>query len=65
MDTEEGDWADWNWRTDGDVMMNGAFFVPSGAGFSTQYSKASSVEPKSAGLVTQLTLNAGVFGDSR
>ncbi|KAK4776593.1 hypothetical protein SAY86_005281 [Trapa natans] len=65
VDTQEGDWADWNWRSDGDVMVNGAFFVRSGAGLSAQYSKASSVEPKSAGLVTQLTLNAGVFGESR
>ncbi|KAK4750248.1 hypothetical protein SAY87_027697 [Trapa incisa] len=65
VDTHEGDWDNWNWRSDADVMVNGAFFVPSGAGLSAQYSKASSVEPKSAGLVTQLTLNAGVFGESR
>ncbi|KAJ6773029.1 PECTATE LYASE, partial [Salix koriyanagi] len=63
VDTNDGDWAGWNWRTDGDVMVNGAFFVPSGGGMSAQYSKASSVEPKSAGLIQQLTLNAGVFGD--
>ncbi|KAG6758542.1 hypothetical protein POTOM_038900 [Populus tomentosa] len=63
VDTNDGDWAGWNWRTDGDIMVNGAFFVPSGAGLSAQYSKASSVEPKSAGLIQQLTLNAGVFGD--
>lgn len=65
VDTNEGDWAGWNWRTDGDIMVNGAFFVPSGAGLSAQYSKASSVEPKSSGLIQQLTLNAGVFGDPR
>ncbi|EEF28369.1 probable pectate lyase 13 [Ricinus communis] len=65
VETDEKDWADWNWRTDGDVLINGAFFVPSGAGLSAQYAKASSVEPKSAALITQLTLNAGVFGDAR
>ncbi|KAF8021609.1 hypothetical protein BT93_G1914 [Corymbia citriodora subsp. variegata] len=65
VDVDEGEWADWNWRTDGDFMVNGAFFVPSGVGLSAQYSKASSLEPKSAGLINQLTMNAGVFGDPR
>ncbi|KAJ4829832.1 hypothetical protein Tsubulata_016544 [Turnera subulata] len=63
VDTDERDWTDWNWRTDGDIMVNGAFFVPSGAGLSAQYAKASSVEPKSVGLIEQITMNAGVFGD--
>ncbi|KAL6980300.1 pectate lyase, partial [Sarracenia purpurea var. burkii] len=65
VETEESEWADWNWRTDGDIMVNGAFFVPSGEGLSAQYTKASSVEPKSSGLVSQLTMNAGVFGGPR
>ncbi|KAG5557227.1 hypothetical protein RHGRI_007483 [Rhododendron griersonianum] len=65
VDTDEGQWSDWNWRTDGDIMVNGAFFVPSGQGLSAQYSKASSVEPKSAALVSQLTINSGVFGQAR
>ncbi|GAB4854997.1 hypothetical protein Ancab_023584 [Ancistrocladus abbreviatus] len=65
VDTDQKDWTDWNWRTEGDIMVNGAFFVPSGEGLSTMYAKASSVEPKSAGLVQQLTMNAGVFGDPR
>ncbi|KAL0310458.1 UNVERIFIED_CONTAM: putative pectate lyase 12 [Sesamum calycinum] len=61
-DTNEGEWSDWNWRTDGDIMVNGAFFVPSGEGLGLQYAKASSVEPKSATLIDQLTMNAGVLG---
>lgn len=65
MDTDESEWTSWNWRTDGDIMVNGAFFVPSGIGLSTQYAKASSVDPKNAALIDQLTLNAGVFGDPR
>ncbi|GAB4836400.1 hypothetical protein Ancab_001311 [Ancistrocladus abbreviatus] len=65
VDTDEKDWTDWNWRTEGDLMVNGAFFVPSGEGLNTMYAKASSVEPKSAGLIQQLTMNAGVFGDPR
>ncbi|KAL2227624.1 probable pectate lyase 5 isoform X1 [Sesamum indicum] len=64
-DTNEGEWSDWNWRSDGDIMVNGAFFVPSGEGLSMQYAKASSVEPKSATLIDQLTMNAGVLGGPR
>ncbi|KAF5467032.1 hypothetical protein F2P56_016900 [Juglans regia] len=62
VETDESEWTDWNWRTEGDIMVNGAFFVPSGAGASVQYAKASSVEPKAAGLIDQLTMNAGVLG---
>ncbi|MFS8012419.1 putative pectate lyase [Helianthus anomalus] len=65
VDTDEGNWSGWNWRTDGDIMVNGAFFVPSGDGLSATYAKASSYEPKSAALVTQLTKYAGVFGGPR
>nr|GEV62811.1 probable pectate lyase 5 [Tanacetum cinerariifolium] len=65
VDTGEENWAGWNWRTDGDIMVNGAFFVPSGDGMSAIYAKAASYEPKSASLVTQLTMYAGVFGGPR
>lgn len=46
-------------------MMNGAFFVPSGEGATMQYAKASSVSPKSANQIDQLTMNAGVLGGPR
>uniref|UniRef100_A0A7N0T6T5 Pectate lyase n=1 Tax=Kalanchoe fedtschenkoi TaxID=63787 RepID=A0A7N0T6T5_KALFE len=65
VDTDEREWTGWNWRTEGDVMVNGAFFVPSGAGASAVYAKASSVQPKTAALIDQLTMNAGVFGQPR
>ncbi|KAL8518069.1 hypothetical protein ACS0TY_009380 [Phlomoides rotata] len=65
VETEEGVWSGWNWRTDGDIMVNGAFFVPSGEGLSMQYAKATSIEPKSAALIDQLTMNAGVLGGPR
>ncbi|KAI3904204.1 hypothetical protein MKW98_009884 [Papaver atlanticum] len=39
-------------------MVNGAFFIPSGGGAGCSYAKASSVEPKSAALVEQLTMKA-------
>ncbi|XP_051130932.1 probable pectate lyase 5 [Andrographis paniculata] len=64
-DTNEGEWSNWNWRTEGDIMANGAFFVPSGEGVNMQYSKASSLQAKSATLIDQLTMNAGVIGGPR
>ena len=65
MDTAEGQWSGWNWRTEGDMMVNGAFFVPSGEGMEEIYDKASSTDPKSSALVDALTQNAGVLGDPR
>ncbi|KAF0929781.1 hypothetical protein E2562_025920 [Oryza meyeriana var. granulata] len=65
VDTEEGQWAGWNWRTEGDMMVNGAFFVPSGEGLEAIYDKASSTDPKSSALVDQLTAGAGVLGGPR
>ncbi|KAF9594206.1 hypothetical protein IFM89_028863 [Coptis chinensis] len=64
MDTDKSEWSKWNWRTDGDIMVNGAFFVPSGDGLGVKYALASSLDPRSAGLIDQLTMNAGVFGDN-
>ncbi|KAJ8528504.1 hypothetical protein K7X08_022196 [Anisodus acutangulus] len=61
-DTNTGQWDAWNWRTDGDIMVNGAFFVPSGQGIAN---KANNVDPKSAVLINQLTGNAGVLGGPR
>lgn len=46
-------------------MVNGAYFVPSGDGLGNQYIMASSMEPKSAFLIDQLTMNAGVTGVPR
>ncbi|KAK9064073.1 hypothetical protein SSX86_017945 [Deinandra increscens subsp. villosa] len=61
MEAKEDEWRGWNWRTEGDLMVNGAFFVPSGAEISVQYEKASSVPPMSAYLINQLTMHAGVL----
>ncbi|KAL9232525.1 hypothetical protein vseg_007630 [Gypsophila vaccaria] len=63
VETDDKDWGDWNWRSEGDIMINGAFFVPSGEGLTAQYAKAFSTEPKSVELIDQITINAGVFGD--
>ncbi|KAL0708967.1 hypothetical protein Bca4012_015945 [Brassica carinata] len=63
VDANEKHWGKWNWRTEGDVMVNGAFFVPSGDGVSPAYARATSLQAKTADVIDQLTVNAGVFGD--
>ncbi|XP_041028768.1 probable pectate lyase 12 [Juglans microcarpa x Juglans regia] len=62
VDTGKGEWSGWNWRSEGDIMVNGAFFVASGEGVEVKYEKAYSVEPKSAVLIDQLIMHAGVLG---
>lgn len=64
MDTDKEEWSKWNWRTEGDIMLNGAYFIPSGDGLGTKYTMASSLEPRSAEHIDLLTMNAGVFGDN-
>ncbi|GLJ17524.1 hypothetical protein SUGI_0304730 [Cryptomeria japonica] len=54
-------WRHWNWRSQGDRMLNGAFFVPSGVGAYSIYAKASSVEARPSSLVSSLTGAAGVL----
>ncbi|XP_073066690.1 probable pectate lyase 12 [Primulina eburnea] len=61
LDTSDGEWMNWNWRSEGDIMVNGAFFVASGQDVGVKYEKAYSVEPKSAADIDLLTLNAGVL----
>ena len=58
-DAPESDWKNWNWRSEGDLMVNGAFFTPSGAGASSSYAKASSLGARPSSLVATITTNAG------
>uniref|UniRef100_A0A3Q7GYC6 Pectate lyase n=1 Tax=Solanum lycopersicum TaxID=4081 RepID=A0A3Q7GYC6_SOLLC len=57
----ESEWKNWNWRSDGDLMLNGAFFVKSGAGASSNYAKASSLSAKSSSLISSLVSGAGAL----
>ncbi|MCO5591313.1 hypothetical protein L7F22_045294 [Adiantum nelumboides] len=61
MDSAESKWESWDWRSEGDLFVNGAFFVPSGAGASSNYLKAATVGPKSSALVGIMTANAGAL----
>ncbi|XP_052176380.1 probable pectate lyase 12 isoform X2 [Diospyros lotus] len=62
LEAAEGEWKGWNWRSQGDVLVNGAFFVESGESLGVKYEKAYSVEPRSATFIDQITMNAGVLG---
>lgn len=60
-DAPENEWKNWNWRSEGDLMLNGAFFTPSGAGASSSYAKASSLSARPSSLISSLTSNAGAM----
>ncbi|XXG62459.1 hypothetical protein AAC387_Pa05g0812 [Persea americana] len=60
-ETPESEWKNWNWRSDGDLMLNGAFFTPSGAGASAVYARASSLSARPSSLVGSMTTSAGAL----
>jgi len=60
-DAPENAWRQWNWRSEGDLMLNGAFFTQSGAASSSSYAKASSLAARPSSLVSSLTTYAGVL----
>ncbi|XP_019250352.1 PREDICTED: probable pectate lyase 18 isoform X2 [Nicotiana attenuata] len=60
-DAAESEWKKWNWRTDGDLMLNGAYFVQSGAAASSSYAKASSLSAKPSSLITSIVSGAGAL----
>lgn len=61
VDTPSGTWKGWNWRSEGDLLLNGAYFTPSGAGASGSYSRASSLGAKSSAMVGSITSSAGAL----
>lgn len=63
LDAGEDEWMQWNWRSAGDLMSNGAYFVPSGTGAANNYALASSLGAKPAFLVQTITRDAGVLQD--
>lgn len=61
-DAAENEWKGWNWRTEGDLMVNGAFFTSSGAGgSSSSYARASSLSARPSSLVGTITTTAGAL----
>ncbi|CAL0303137.1 unnamed protein product [Lupinus luteus] len=62
VETAASQWKGWNWRSEGDLLLNGAYFTPSGAGASASYARASSLGAKSSSMVGSMTSNAGALG---
>ncbi|ONI08168.1 hypothetical protein PRUPE_5G161300 [Prunus persica] len=60
-DAPESEWRNWNWRSEGDLMINGAFFTASGAGASSSYARASSLGAKPSSLVGSITTASGAL----
>ncbi|KAJ4975026.1 hypothetical protein NE237_008200 [Protea cynaroides] len=60
-DAPESAWKNWNWRSEGDQMLNGAFFTASGAEASSSYAKASSLGARSSSIVGAITSSAGAL----
>ncbi|CAK9143501.1 unnamed protein product [Ilex paraguariensis] len=60
-DAPESEWKDWNWKSEGDLMLNGAFFTGSGARDSSSYAKASSLSARPSSLVGSITMAAGAL----
>ncbi|KAJ9683312.1 hypothetical protein PVL29_019063 [Vitis rotundifolia] len=60
-DAPQSEWRHWNWRSEGDLMLNGAFFLPSGAGASSSYARASSLSARPSSLVGSITLGSGAL----
>ncbi|KAF3436763.1 hypothetical protein FNV43_RR19515 [Rhamnella rubrinervis] len=60
-DAPESEWKGWNWRSEGDLLVNGAFFTASGAGASSSYAKASSLGARPSSLVGTITMGSGAL----
>lgn len=60
-DAPASEWKNWNWRSEGDLMVNGAFFTPAGAGAASSYAKASSLGARPSSLVRTLTTGSGAL----
>ncbi|KAM7509855.1 hypothetical protein LguiB_008730 [Lonicera macranthoides] len=58
----ESEWRHWNWRSEGDMMVNGAYFRQSGnAGASSTFARASSLSARPSSFVAPMTVTAGAL----
>ena len=57
----EAEWKNWNWRSEGDMMFNGAFFTPSGEEAPASYVEASSMVAKPTSVLTKTSHYAGTL----
>ncbi|GFY91489.1 pectin lyase-like superfamily protein [Actinidia rufa] len=60
-DAPQSEWKKWNWRSEGDLMLNGAFFTATGGSSSSSYARASSLGAKPSSLISSITSGAGAL----
>eukprot|EP00253_Pinus_taeda_P013739 PITA_13739 len=61
QNSTESEWNKWNWISEDDALLNGAYFTPSGSQVLSTYTTAYSGRPKSSAIVEEITRNAGVL----
>eukprot|EP00253_Pinus_taeda_P023294 PITA_23294 len=61
QNTSESEWKKWNWILEDDMLLNGAYFRPSGSQVLSTYAPAYSAKPKSSAVVEEITRNAGAL----
>lgn len=59
--TKHQDSTEGNWRSLGDLMLNGAFFTASGSTASSSYAKASSMAARPSSIVGSITAASGAL----
>ncbi|CAO2824516.1 unnamed protein product [Amaranthus hypochondriacus] len=59
--TSKENWKNWNWRSEGDLFLNGAFFTTSGSGADFSHTKAYNLAAKPSSLVANMTAGAGAL----
>ncbi|GLJ17503.1 hypothetical protein SUGI_0304460 [Cryptomeria japonica] len=59
--TKHQDSTEGNWRSVGDLMLNGAFFTASRAKASSSYAKVSSMAACPSSIVGSITASSGVL----
>ncbi|KAI3698937.1 hypothetical protein L2E82_42868 [Cichorium intybus] len=58
-DAPEEEWKNWKWKSENDVFLNGAFFVPSGGDFQPTPEQTAGLIPPCTEPVEALTRDAG------
>lgn len=60
-DAPVSEYRSWNWRSEGDLMLNGAFFRQTGVAASSSFARASSLNARPCSLVRTMTVTAGAL----
>ncbi|KAJ6926857.1 pectate lyase-like [Populus alba x Populus x berolinensis] len=57
----KGEWSKWTWRSENDLMMNGAFFVQSGKARTKKPNRKFMIKAKPGAVATRMTRFAGAL----